>query len=190
MRDKNENNKNNENRPEEELILGRNPVIEALKADKLIDMIFVNPDAKGSISLILKLARERDIPVKQVREQKLDLMAHGASHQGVIAIGACAEYVEVDDILKIAADKDEDPFIIICDEIASAEDARAVEEATSSGIRIVASFHGDTVASVRSSPFAERLIDKNVFGIFAGISRDGDGRYSVELTARDGSAAP
>ncbi|WP_294470924.1 23S rRNA (guanosine(2251)-2'-O)-methyltransferase RlmB [uncultured Ruminococcus sp.] len=117
MRDKNENNKNNENRPEEELILGRNPVIEALKADKLIDMIFVNPDAKGSISLILKLARERDIPVKQVREQKLDLMAHGASHQGVIAIGACAEYVEVDDILKIAADKDEDPFIIICDEI-------------------------------------------------------------------------
>ena len=53
MRDKNENNKNNENRPEEELILGRNPVIEALKADKLIDMIFVNPDAKGSISLIL-----------------------------------------------------------------------------------------------------------------------------------------
>ena len=117
MRDKNENNKNNENRPEEELILGRNPVIEALKADKLIDMIFVNPDAKGSISLILKLARERDIPVKQVREQKLDLMARGASHQGVIAIGACAEYVEVDDILKIAADKDEDPFIIICDEI-------------------------------------------------------------------------
>ena len=117
MRDKNENNKNNENRPEEELILGRNPVIEALKADKLIDMIFVNPDAKGSISLILKLARERDIPVKQVREQKLDLMAHGASHQGVIAIGACAEYVEVDDILRIAADKDEDPFIIICDEI-------------------------------------------------------------------------
>lgn len=82
------------------------------------------------------------------------------------------------------------PQFIICDEIASAEDARAVEEATSSGIRIVASFHGDSVTSVRSSPFAERLIDKNVFGIFAGISRDGDGRYSVELTARDGSAAP
>lgn len=117
MREKNEKTKNTENAAEEELILGRNPVIEALKADKLIDIIFVNPDAKGSISLILKLARERDIPVKQVREQKLDFMAHGAAHQGVIAIGACAEYVEVDDILKIAADKGEDPFIIICDEI-------------------------------------------------------------------------
>ena len=117
MREKNEKTKNTENAAEEELILGRNPVIEALKADKLIDIIFVNPDAKGSISLILKLARERDIPVKQVREQKLDFMAHGAAHQGVIAIGAGAEYVEVDDILKIAADKGEDPFIIICDEI-------------------------------------------------------------------------
>lgn len=117
MKDKKEFNKNTENDRSEELILGRNPVIEALKADKLIDMIFVNPDAKGSVSLILKLARERDIPVKQVREAKLDNMAGGASHQGVIAVGACAEYVEVEDILAIAQKKGEDPFIIICDEI-------------------------------------------------------------------------
>ncbi|ADU22501.1 MULTISPECIES: 23S rRNA (guanosine(2251)-2'-O)-methyltransferase RlmB [Ruminococcus] len=111
------NNKTTDNKREEELILGRNPVIEALKADKLIDMIFVNPEAKGSISLILKLAKERDIPVKQVREIKLDSMAGGAAHQGVIAVGACAEYVEVEDILNIAREKSEDPFIIICDEI-------------------------------------------------------------------------
>ena len=92
-------NNTTENKRDEELILGRNPVIEALKADKLIDMIFVNPEAKGSISLILKLAKERDIPVKQVREVKLDYMAGGAAHQGVIAV------------------EGEDPFIIICDEI-------------------------------------------------------------------------
>ena len=107
-------NNTTENKRDEELILGRNPVIEALKADKLIDMIFVNPEAKGSISLILKLAKERDIPVKQVREVKLDYMAGGAAHQGVIAVGACAEYVEVEDILAIAEKKGEDPFIIIC----------------------------------------------------------------------------
>ena len=95
-------NNTTENKRDEELILGRNPVIEALKADKLIDMIFVNPEAKGSISLILKLAKERDIPVKQVREVKLDYMAGGAAHQGVIAVGACAEYVEVEDILAAA----------------------------------------------------------------------------------------
>lgn len=114
MRD---NSNNTDNKRDEELILGRNPVIEALKADKLIDMIFVNPEAKGSISLILKLAKERNIAVKQVREIKLDSMAKGAAHQGVIAVGACAEYVEVEDILAIAEKKGEDPFIIICDEI-------------------------------------------------------------------------
>lgn len=100
-----------------ELILGRNPVIEALKADKLIDTIFVNPEATGSISLICKMARDKGILVKQVNEMKLNNMAGGASHQGVIAMGACAEYVTVEDILKIAEDKGEDPFVIICDEI-------------------------------------------------------------------------
>ena len=117
MKDNKVNDKRSSDRADEELILGRNPVIEALKADKLIDMIFVNPDAKGSISLILRLAKERDIPVKQVREVKLDSMAGGASHQGVIAVGACAEYVEVSDLLDIAAQRGEDSFIIICDEI-------------------------------------------------------------------------
>ena len=52
-----------------ELIFGRNPVIEALKADKLIDVIFVNSEAGGSISLICKLARDKSIPVKQVNKR-------------------------------------------------------------------------------------------------------------------------
>lgn len=105
------------NESENQLILGRNPVIEALKADKLIDLIFINSEAGGSISLICKMAKERNIPVKQVNEQKLNNMSNGASHQGVIAMGACAEYVSVEDILEIAKNKNEDPFVIICDEI-------------------------------------------------------------------------
>ncbi len=100
-----------------DLIIGRNPVIEALKADKLIDVIFVNPEAGGSISLICRMANEKGIVVKQVNEQKLTSMSRGASHQGVIAMGACAEYVTVEEILGIAEEKGEDPFIIICDEI-------------------------------------------------------------------------
>lgn len=99
------------------LILGRNPVIEALKADKLIDVLFVNPEAGGSIGQIIKMAKDKSIVVKEVSEQKLSNMAKGASHQGVIAMGACAEYVDIEDILAIAREKDEDPFIIICDEI-------------------------------------------------------------------------
>ena len=108
----------NRETPEERgLIIGRNPVIEALKADKLIDLIFVNPEAEGSVKLILKLARDRNIPIKQVSEQKLSNMCDGLSHQGVIAMGACAEYKTPEELLEIAAQKGEDPFIIICDEI-------------------------------------------------------------------------
>lgn len=102
---------------ENELIIGRNPVIEALKADKLLDVVFVNADAGGSISLICKMAREKNILVKEVNEQKLSNMSKGASHQGVIAMGACAEYVSAEDILDIAEKKGEEPFVIICDEI-------------------------------------------------------------------------
>lgn len=99
------------------IIIGRNPVIESLKSGKLIDSIYVNSEAGGSISVICRMAREQGIVIKQVNEQKLNKMANGASHQGIIAMTACAEYVEIEDILEIAKEKNEPPFIIICDEI-------------------------------------------------------------------------
>ena len=102
---------------EQQLIVGRNPVIEALKADKLIDTVYVNAQATGSVTLICKMAKEKGITVKQVTDVKLNNMARGASHQGVIAVGACAEYVEAQELLRIAQEKGEDPFIVICDEI-------------------------------------------------------------------------
>lgn len=98
-------------------IIGRNPVIEALKSGKNIDTVYVNSEAGGSIGLICRMAKERDIVVKQVSDAKLTAMSEGASHQGVIAVGACAEYVSVEDILAISREKGTDPFIIICDEI-------------------------------------------------------------------------
>lgn len=99
------------------LIVGRNPVIEALKSGKQIDTLFVNKDAGGSINLICKLAKEHNIVIKQVTDTKLSYMSHGASHQGVIASGACAEYVSVEDILAVSKSKGTQPFIVICDEI-------------------------------------------------------------------------
>ncbi|MBQ4095921.1 MAG: 23S rRNA (guanosine(2251)-2'-O)-methyltransferase RlmB [Oscillospiraceae bacterium] len=101
----------------EQLIIGRNPVTEAIKSGVLLDKVFVNAEAGGSITNIIRLAKERDILVKEVTEQKLTAMCRGASHQGIIAVGACAEYVEVEDILRSAKAKGEDPFIIICDEV-------------------------------------------------------------------------
>ncbi|MBQ5316222.1 MAG: 23S rRNA (guanosine(2251)-2'-O)-methyltransferase RlmB [Oscillospiraceae bacterium] len=99
------------------LIVGRNPVMEALKSGKAIDIIYTDPDAGGSISSITRIAKERGIVIKSVSSAKLSQMCAGASHQGVIASGACAEYVSVEDILAVSARKGTAPFIIICDEI-------------------------------------------------------------------------
>lgn len=99
------------------LIIGRNPVLEALKSDRQIDKVFVDDNAGGSIVQIIKLAKEKGIVVKSVTPQKLDGMSRGGVHQGVVATGACAEYVTPEEIIQIAKDKGEDPFVIICDEI-------------------------------------------------------------------------
>lgn len=100
-----------------EMIVGRNPVIEALKAEKPIDTIYIDKEATGSISVIVKLAKERDIVTKQVSHEKLTAMSRMTNHQGVVAMGACAKYAEISDILELAKSRGEDPFIIICDEI-------------------------------------------------------------------------
>ncbi|NLP26152.1 MAG: 23S rRNA (guanosine(2251)-2'-O)-methyltransferase RlmB [Clostridiales bacterium] len=97
-------------------IIGRNPVLEALKSNELLDTVYVSGSG-GSLSQICSLARDKGVVVKDVNMQKLDFMAEGGSHQGIIAVGACAEYVSVADILEVSAKKGTPPFIIICDQI-------------------------------------------------------------------------
>ncbi|MDE6665429.1 MAG: 23S rRNA (guanosine(2251)-2'-O)-methyltransferase RlmB [Ruminococcus sp.] len=99
-----------------ENIVGRNPVIEALKSDTQLDTIYIDGNS-GSLGLIRRLAKEKGIVVKDAQEKKLSQLAGGASHQGVVAVGACSEYVSVEDILAVSQNKGTKPFIIICDEI-------------------------------------------------------------------------
>ena len=105
-------NNNNNN----ETIIGRNPVIEALKSNTPIDTIYIDGNG-GSLGLIRRLAKEKNIVVKDTQDKKLSQLAGGASHQGVVAIGAFGEYVSVEDILEVSRKKGTKPFIIICDEI-------------------------------------------------------------------------
>lgn len=112
--------------PCEGLIVGRNPVTEALKSGKPVDIIYINPESGGSISVISRIAREKGIVVKNVSSAKLTQMCGGMSHQGVIASGACAEYVTVEDILEASRKKGSQPFIIICDEIEDPHNLGAV----------------------------------------------------------------
>ncbi|MBU5485013.1 23S rRNA (guanosine(2251)-2'-O)-methyltransferase RlmB [Clostridium sp. MSJ-11] len=102
----------------EDIIAGRNAVIEALKSDRTIDNIMIaKGDVKGSITVLLALAKEKGIIVKEVDRRKLDQISENGNHQGVIAYVTPYKYVELEDILNYAKAKGESPFIIILDEI-------------------------------------------------------------------------
>jgi 23S rRNA (guanosine2251-2'-O)-methyltransferase len=98
-------------------IIGRNPVIEAIKADRDIDKIFIAKGSEGSISKIIALAREKGVVVSQVERAKINEIAQSTAHQGVVALALSHSYADVDDILKRAEEKGEAPFIIILDEV-------------------------------------------------------------------------
>ena len=99
-------------------IEGRNSVLELLESGKDINKIFVTRGEKhGSINKILAIAKERRIIVVEKDKKQMDEMAQEENYQGVIAIVPPFEYVEVEDILNIAKEKNEDPFVLILDGI-------------------------------------------------------------------------
>lgn len=98
------------------LIFGRNPVMEALKAGTAIDTLYINGN-NGILGKIRSIAKDKGTVIKDVSTQKLDQITDKAAHQGIAASISCAEYVSVEDILEISKQKGSHPFIIICDEI-------------------------------------------------------------------------
>lgn len=101
-----------------DIIEGRNPIIEALRSGREIDKILVaRGDRNGSIVKIISDAKKKGIVIQEVDRAKLDSMSQTKNHQGVVAYVATAEYVTVDDILDLAKEKGEAPFIVIADEI-------------------------------------------------------------------------
>ena len=100
----------------ENAIEGRNAVIEAFRAGKTIDKLYVQDGLKdGPIQTILREAKKHDVKVNFVEKDRLNGMSATGHHQGVIAIAASYSYAEMEDILAKAAEKGEPPFIIILD---------------------------------------------------------------------------
>jgi len=103
----------NENRIE-----GRNAVLEAFRAGKIIDKLYIQEGSHdGPLQSIMREAKKHDCIVNFTSTKLLDEMSETKKHQGVIAVAAAYEYAEVEDILKKAEEKGEDPFIIILDGI-------------------------------------------------------------------------
>ncbi|MDD3169443.1 MAG: 23S rRNA (guanosine(2251)-2'-O)-methyltransferase RlmB [Eubacteriales bacterium] len=101
----------------ENIIIGRNPVIEALKSGREIEKLQIAKDAEGSIRKIIGMAKDKNFPYQFVEKTALDRIAGGRAHQGVIASVSTFEYCDPEDILAIARQKGEDPFVIILDGI-------------------------------------------------------------------------
>ena len=111
----------------EDLIEGRNAVMEALRAGRTIDKIYIaKGDVDQTLGHIASKARSAGIVVVEADRRKLDAMSQTHAHQGVIALCAVKEYCTVADILAIAQARGEPPFVIVCDEISDPHNLGAI----------------------------------------------------------------
>ncbi len=108
----------NDNKPSSDRLEGRNSVMEAIKAGRTIDKVYIQDGIRdGAISSILSKLKGTGTSVSFVKKQRLDMMSETGHHQGIIAQTTAYEYAEIDDIFELAKKKGEPPFIIILDEI-------------------------------------------------------------------------
>ncbi len=112
---------------ENELIEGRNAVIEALRAGRSIDKIYLaRGDVDKTLGHIASKAREKGVVVVECDRRKLDFMSKTHAHQGVIALCAVRDTCSIDDIFAIAQERGEPPFVIVCDEISDPHNLGAI----------------------------------------------------------------
>ncbi|WP_084242205.1 23S rRNA (guanosine(2251)-2'-O)-methyltransferase RlmB [Planomicrobium okeanokoites] len=102
---------------EPEIIGGKNPVLEALRADRDINKIWIAEGVqKKGIAELLQLAKEKKVIVQFVPKKKIDGLTD-SNHQGIAAAVAAYNYAELDDLFKVAESRSEDPFFLILDEL-------------------------------------------------------------------------
>ena len=127
MEDKEEKIKEDLERIFDDQIEGRNAVLELLESDKDINKIYITKgELKGSINKIIAIANEKKVIIVQKDKKQMDMMAQSENYQGVIAVVPPYEYVEVEDILEVAKERNEAPFILILDGIEDTHNLGAI----------------------------------------------------------------
>lgn len=135
-------------------IVGRNPILEALKSEREIEKIFVSKgELKGSINKIIGMAKDKKIPIQYVDRNKLDSISEGTPHQGVAAIVTSYKYCSVDDILDKAKKIGEDPFIVILDEIEDPHNLGSIIRTAECG-----GVHGIIIPKRRSASVTQTVV--------------------------------
>ncbi len=131
-----------------DFIAGRNAVTEALRSGRSINKILLRDGAKGgSVVEIIGAAKAAAIPVEFVKEEKLDKLAAGVRHQGVVALAAPVAFKTLADVFALAAAKNEPPFLLLLDELQDPQNVGAIlRTADAAGV------HGVLLPSRRSCP--------------------------------------
>lgn len=143
----------------EDLIEGRNAVIEALRAGRTIDKIYIaKGDVDQTLGHIASKARGAGVVVVEADRRKLDAMSQTHAHQGVIALCAVKEYCTVADILDVAKTRGEPPFVIVCDEISDPHNLGAIIRSAE-----CAGAHGIIIPKRRSAGLTA-IVDKTSAG--------------------------
>ena len=134
----------------EDLVAGRNAVMEVLKGSRSVNRLLVaNGSSEGSMPEIIALAKEKGINIQFYDRSKLDAMAPGIRHQGVLAQVPPVQYAELEDILQIARDRNEPPFIVLLDELEDPHNLGAIlRTADAAGV------HGVLIPKHRSCPLS------------------------------------
>ncbi len=165
----------------EQIVVGRNPVREALRADRSINKIYLARGMKiAATSDIIKLARDKQVPVQNVDRQFLDHMAPGSVHQGVIAQVAPYAYVELEDMLD--AIKDEDPLLVLLDEVTDPHNLGAVIRSADA-----AGAHGVIIPKRRAAAVTPVVVKSSAGAVeFVPVTRVGNLVRTIELLKERG----
>ena len=184
-----------DNEIKNEIVEGRNAVIEALRAGRAIDKIFIaKGDVDKTLGHIASKARDKGVVVVECDRKKLDFMSQTHAHQGVIALCAVREYCTVEDIFAVAEERGEKPFIIVCDEISDPHNLgaiiRSAECAGAHGVIIPKRRSAGLTAIVdkASAGAAEHMAIARVPNIPAAIKELKDRGLWVYGTAADGQS--
>ncbi|MBI1804583.1 MAG: 23S rRNA (guanosine(2251)-2'-O)-methyltransferase RlmB [Ignavibacteriae bacterium] len=136
-------------KPTANIIAGRNPVMEALRAGTIIERVVILAGVKGNIiEKIRSMAKRNRVPCVDVGKQKFRDLVSDTTTQGVVAVVGTKAYVELDDILKIAEERNEPPFLLILDEIEDPQNLGAlIRTAECAGVHgaVIPKHHAATV---------------------------------------------
>ncbi len=184
-----------------EVVAGRNPVTEALNGEREVERIFIADGSEGSVSKIVAIAREQGVIVDFVPKEKIDAMAPGTKHQGVVAKVSEYTYADMDEVFEKAEAAGEDPFIVILDEVTDPHNLGAIirtaECAGAHGViipkrraasltqTVALSAAGavETMPVVQVTNIARTIEELQERGVWVGAAdMDGDTYYKANLT--------